>query len=135
MRVVRLERTRLAVEILRAYVQVRRLLRRYDLPTTIAILRDQPDAPPTVTALDSVDETGVRLGRAVGRVLANLPVDDRCLTRSLVLTRLLAARGLDSALVIGVTSEPEFGAHAWVERGEVALLPRNGSAFQQLVRL
>jgi hypothetical protein len=123
---------RLALEILSAYARARWLLRRYDLPTTIRILR----APLRRQPADSgQDEAGVRLGHAVGRVLDVLPLDGRCLMRALVLSRLLAVRGIDSSLVIGVTAEPEFGAHAWVQRGEIALLPRSGSAFEQLVEL
>jgi hypothetical protein len=125
----------LGLEILSAYARVRWLLHRRDLPATIEVLRapSRRDRPAPATA-DEL-EAGLRLGRAVGRVLGALPLDDRCLMRALVLTRLLAARRLESSLVIGVTAEPEFGAHAWVERGETALLPRNGSAFEQLVRL
>lgn len=123
---------RLAFEILSAYTRARWLLRRHDLPTTIRILRAPLRRQP---AGSSQDEAGVRLGHAVGRVLDVLPLDGRCLMRALVLSRLLAARGIESSLVIGVTAEPEFGAHAWVQRGEIALLPRNGSAFEQLVEL
>jgi len=130
-----LRRLGLALEILFAYARVRWLLRHHDLPTTIRILRGSPRIRPNNAGTEDGDQTGLHLGRVVGRVLGPLPLDDRCLTRALVLTRLLAARGLESSLVIGVTSEPEFGAHAWVERGQTALLPRNAAAFEQLVKL
>ena len=41
---------------------------------------------------------GLRLGRAVGKTLGVLPADARCLIRSLVLTSLLARRGITSSL-------------------------------------
>lgn len=122
----------LAVEVLRAWVRVRRLLRHAALPDTVARLRT-PDprarffanAPPEL------------LARAVQRTLPLLPADTRCLTRSLVLTRLLASRGQASHLVIGVSADPEepFGAHAWVEHQGRALLPEGGEQFGRLVEL
>ena len=46
----------------------------------------------------------------------------RCLTRSLVLVRLLQRRGLTAELRIGVDrTSPSFAAHAWVEHAGVAL--------------
>ena len=48
----------------------------------------------------------VRLGRAIGRTLSILPFDSRCLVRSLVLAELLARRGIDSRVVIGVSQGP-----------------------------
>jgi hypothetical protein len=57
------------------------------------------------------------------------------LTRSLVLTRLLARRGIPSTLVIGVRSQPSFVAHAWVEYRGSALLPAERGTFQRLVEL
>lgn len=127
-------RTLLVAEILSAYVRVRWLLRRHDLRTAVRILRAPPGAPLAGDDRNGT-ETGLRLGRAVGRVLEHLPVDDRCLVRALVLTRLLSARGLESSVVIGVTAEPEFAAHAWLERGGTALLPPNRARFERLVTL
>jgi hypothetical protein len=77
----------------------------------------------------------VRLGHAVGRTLAPLPTDDRCLWRALVLSALLAKRGIDSSLVIGVRTQPSFLAHAWVERDGVPLIDPGGSAFGRLLEL
>ena len=81
---------------------------------------------------------GVRLGRAVTRTLRLVPADSRCLMRSLVLTGLLARRGIDSSLVIGVRPEGEFGAHAWVEHDGRPLLPSGATpdgeaTFERLV--
>jgi hypothetical protein len=125
----------LSLEIMAVYAHVRWLLRRSDLPETLRVLRTVDTAPPSWDDRGVVELAGLRLGRAVGRTLDALPVDSRCLTRSLILVRLLARRGIESSLVIGVSAEPEFGAHAWVEAGERALLPRNGSTFERLVRL
>lgn len=129
-------KTVLAVEILRAYLRVRRLLRRADLATVVCELRAQePDGKHVALEEQQARAAGVRLSRAVARSLGFLPVDSRCLQRSLVLTELLARRGIESTLVIGVRSEPEFGAHAWVERDEVPLLPTEGALYERLVCL
>lgn len=109
----------LVVEILADYARVRRLLWRRDLPNVLAALRGN-DALTTDLRRQAM---GLRLGHAVGRTLKWVPFDSRCLVRSLVLTSMLARRGIGSVLVIGVTVEPAFSAHAWVESGDRALLP------------
>lgn len=76
-----------------------------------------------------------RLAGAVGRLLAVLPTDSRCLVRSLVLLALLERRGVASTLVIGVCTEPEFSAHAWIECEGEELLPSGGSQFARLTAL
>ena len=128
------ERTRLAAEIGWIYVRVRRLLRRHDLPSTLAALRRHRAAasrlPPSDPNLD------VRLARAVVLTLDRVPADARCLAQSLVLTRLLAVRGIATTFVIGVSEPGEaFGAHAWVEREGVPLLPAGGAAQRRLTEL
>jgi len=122
----------LAVEILATYVRVRRALRTTDIRTVIAGLRRG-----VVGATPGPDDLAVatRLGRAVARVLAPIPARSRCLVQSLVLTRMLARRGIDSALVIGVAPGSSFAAHAWVEAQSVRLLPAEGGVFSPLVRL
>jgi transglutaminase superfamily protein len=113
----------LGAEILSAYVRVRMLLYRHDLQTAVGLLRrDGPESP------ESPDDRrgqaiGVRLGKAVERTLRLVPFDSRCLVRSLVLTGMLARRGIESRVVIGVTVDPTFSAHAWVESDGIALLP------------
>ncbi|MDQ3569707.1 MAG: lasso peptide biosynthesis B2 protein [Actinomycetota bacterium] len=96
-----------------------------------------PPGPGDVALLDleSAHLSGLRLGRAVSRTLRLLPTDSRCLVRSLVLTALLARRGLSSLLVIGVRSDPEFAAHAWVEHAGRPLLPPGEETFQRLLEL
>lgn len=124
-------RLALACEIAGTYAQVRWSLRRHGLRPALTALRshegpEQPDHP--VAA-------GRRLGRAVGRTLALLPTDSRCLMQSLVLTRVLARRGIETRLVIAVRPGERLAAHAWVEHGDEALLPPGDTAFEQLVTL
>lgn len=121
------QKAALAAEIALAYAQVRRQVRRAGLPATLARIR--------AAAGRERPEPDERLARAVRRTLRVLPGDSRCLMQSLVLTALLARRGRPARLVIGVTAEGEFAAHAWVERGGVPLLPTNGAAFGRLAEL
>ncbi len=121
----------LTFEVVVSLVRARRTLRRAGLPTTVAELRSvQPNR--TKSADDSL-ASGRRLARVVWRTLAVLPGDTRCLSQSLVLTRLLARRGIDSQLVIGVRPGEKFAAHAWVEHAGVPLLPPGASDFRELV--
>jgi hypothetical protein len=64
-----------------------------------------------------------------------LPGDTRCLARSLVLTQLLARRGIPSRLVIGARPAPRFLAHAWVEHAGQPVLPIGDGSFGRLVEL
>ena len=125
------EKALLAVEILGAYWDVRARLRRQELPAALVALRAPARRPRAGgTAAD------VELGRAVGRMLALVPGDSRCLVQSLVLTKLLARRGVTTRVVIGVTGSGEaFGAHAWVEHAGRPLLPVGASAGARLVEL
>lgn len=125
-------RARLAVEILAAYTQSRRALRRAPIETVVASLRSQsPAAEPGANSLTEAR----RLGRAVGRLLSHVPGDTRCLIRSLVLTRLLASRGIEAKLVIGARTTPKFLAHAWVEHGGKPVLDPGDEPFGRLVEL
>jgi transglutaminase superfamily protein len=119
----------LAGEILLAYIRVRHSVRRADFQAALQTLRSAGSAP-------KADRVGTaRLGRAVARTLRVLPTDSRCLMQSLVLTTLLARRGIPSLLVIGVSSRTEFEAHAWVESAGVPLLPSHEHLYQRLVEL
>ncbi len=127
------ERIRLAAEILAAYIRARRALRRAPIADVVVSLRSEssPDLPPTADALTEAR----RLGHAVTRTLTLVPGDTRCLARSLVLTRLLARRGIPAKLVIGTRPAPDFLAHAWVEHdGDPVLSPGDGT-FGRLVEL
>ena len=127
------ERVRLAVEVLTAYARARRTLRKEPIASVVSTLRSRsPAAAPHVSG--SLEEAR-RLGRAVTRLLTYVPGDTRCLARSLVLTRLLAKRGIEAKLVIGARTTPDFLAHAWVEHaGDPVLDPGDGS-FGRLVEL
>lgn len=122
---------RLAAEIVAAYARARWAMREGDLPRAVAKLR----------SAEARRAAGIRragcfhLAGAVRRVLSLLPTDARCLTQSLVLLALLERRGVSASLMIGVRSEPEFGAHAWVELGGEALLPAGGGEFGVLTSL
>lgn len=122
-------RVLLVVEILRAYGAARRAMRR-PLPEAVSTQRA---VPATATShLGPPVAEGRRLGWAVTRVLRPLPVDDRCLVRSLTLLRLLSRRGLPATVVIGVRTEPEFAAHAWVEMEGRPVIPDGDGEFTRL---
>jgi hypothetical protein len=117
------ERLRIAAEILGTYCAARWWIVRLSFAEAVAAARDvRPDAGIGLSDRE-VDEAGIRLGHAVRRTLRALPVDSRCLVTALVLTRMLARRGISSSFVLGVRSQPSFAAHAWVERHGVPLLP------------
>ena len=126
------ERAALSLEVLAAYAFVRRELSRREFPDAVAAVRG---TPARVQAGGDAAALGRRLGAAAIRVLRVLPTDSRCLMRSLVLLRLLARRGIDAQLVLGVRGAGDFAAHAWVEHEHVALLATGGGAFDRLVEL
>lgn len=127
-------RARLAAEIVAAFRQARRELRRAPIEPVLATLRAQaPSAPRTQDKRTLIEAR--RLGRAVARTLKLMPGDTRCLARSLVLTRLLAQRGIPAKLVIGVRATPDFLAHAWVEYEGVPVLTPGDGSFSRLVEL
>lgn len=121
------------MEILAAYVQARRALRRAPIASVVSGLRAQ--APMAASSSEDSLAEALRLGRAVTRLLVRIPGDTRCLARSLVLTRLLARRGIQAKLVIGARPEPEFLAHAWVEHDGDPVLDPGDDSFGRLVEL
>ncbi len=125
-----IRRVRLLGELLAVYARVRWLVRRRGVPATVEVLRngvqDQHDA-------DVARSIGLRLAHIVERSLRPLPTDTRCLMRSLVLTGLLARRGVRSEIGIGAEPGETFQAHAWVEHGGRALAPTLG--YAPLVRM
>ena len=126
------EKAALVAEIAAAYGRARWLLWRSDLPTTVAALRARGGVHGSAA---TPVRAGVRLGQAMGKALRHIPFDARCLMRSLVLTSLLARRGIESSLVIAVQPEPTFKAHAWVESDGVPLLEPAGPPFEVITRL
>jgi hypothetical protein len=115
---------------------VRWAIRGDDLRGAVARLRrDFSEASVATAGADDRHGMASRLGYVVSSILRLLPTDSRCLMRSLVLTRLLARRGVPSTLIIGVSAAPEFAAHAWVELAGRPLLFSYGPAFSRLVEL
>lgn len=129
-----IERARLVGEIAISYVCARRELRRASLKSALDVLRSRASARAAVPVQAALPQAR-RLGRAVARVLRLLPGDTRCLVRSLVLTRLLAERGIDSTLVIGTRTRPEFLAHAWIECAGHPVLSAGDGSFARLTEL
>jgi Transglutaminase-like superfamily len=140
-------RVLLVSEILAIYCRVRVRLLRDRFPVALAGVRELPGVreisgtsnqeqgarmPPgsAVTYLRAA-----RLGRAVQRTLRLVPGDARCLMQSLVLTAVLARRGIDTKLLIGVSPGEEFEAHAWVEYSGRALLPDSQGIYHVLAEL
>jgi hypothetical protein len=125
----------LAAEIAAAYARARWSLSRAGLPATLARLRSPGRTDAARCPAGDPGMAGRRLAHAVVRMLSAVPADSRCLVRSLVLTRLLARRGIESRLVIAVCPGEPFAAHAWVEQDGVALLPVGPARFEELVTL
>jgi hypothetical protein len=126
-------RIALAVEILAIYVRVRRLMRRHGVQELVTTLRA---APRHGGAPADDDETyAMHLAWATARTLWILPTDSRCLTQSLVLTRVLARRGISSEFVLSAGPAPTFMSHAWVERGGSPLLEPAGPSQEEFIRL
>jgi hypothetical protein len=115
------------------YATVRRLLRRHTLPETVAALRR--GRPPAPVANAATLALGRHLAWATARTIAAVRADSRCLMRSLVLTRVLARRGVQSTFVLSAAPGPQFEAHAWVEYGGEPLLMPAGASHEQLIRL
>ena len=109
------EKAALAREISSSYARARWWLRSGTLERAAVSARNgrEPSHRDDRAAADY--HVGLRLGRVVERRLAHLPGDTRCLTRSLVLLRMLARRNIIAHLVIGALADDGFSAHAWVE--------------------
>ena len=122
---------RLGLEIVWLYGRVRWLMLRRQAPEVLGEVRGEVADRHEEGAAVAL---GRRLAQPVVRTLTVLPMDSRCLVRSLVLSGLLARRGVSSAVVIGVRTEPEFHAHAWVEHRGRPLLPTEDS-YEPLTRL
>ena len=125
----------LTAEVLLTYGRVRWLLARNGLPATLETLRRQPGGvAPDPGDAELTWHVGERLGYVATRTLEPLPGDSRCLMRSLVLTAMMARRGIETTLVIGAKTDEGFAAHAWVERQGLPLLSK-GSGYGRLAEL
>ncbi len=144
-------RALLVAEILAIYCRVRVRLLRDRFPEALAGTRGHGSVRMQGVRKQGVSKPGVReqddggsaatylraarLARAVQRTLRLLPADGRCLMQSMVLTALLARRGIDTKLLIGVNQGGEFEAHAWVEYCGRALLPDSHGIYHTLAEL
>jgi hypothetical protein len=129
-----LQRACLSAEIVLAYVVARRALRQMPIGEVLARLRQGQRRASIPSGPEMLSEAH-RLGHAVTRALKLVPGDTRCLVQALVLSRLLARRGIPAKLVIGARTAPEFLAHAWVEQGGRPVLAAGGGQFDRLVEL
>jgi hypothetical protein len=127
-------RARLVAEVIAAYFQMRRELRRAPIEAVVAALRSDISLPSLTPGPAALVEAR-RLGWIVARTLKPLPGDTRCLARSLVLTRMLARRRIPTKLVIGVRTSPDFAAHAWVECDGQPVLSSGDGSFARLVEV
>jgi hypothetical protein len=123
----------LAAEVLAAYARVRLLLARRPLPETLKALRGCDASPALRETHEGMPWVGLRLAQVAIRTLEPLPTDSRCLMRSLVVLRMLARRGIDSRLVIGVQPGTTFQAHAWLEHDGGALLDPGSADFKRIL--
>jgi hypothetical protein len=125
------EKAALGAEVIDSYVRGRWRLKRSGIREAVAAQRS---VAPQATSIEDAVASGRRLGRVVRRTLSVVPADTRCLAQSLTLTRMLARRGIESRLVIGVQPGERFAAHAWVEHDGKPLLPPGGT-FEELLTL
>lgn len=110
---------RLALRIWRAYVRVKRSLKRLPIADLTADL-----AGPSAAAAPLRPDM---LSRAVDRSLRIGRIRPRCLTSSLVLFRLLRAQGDPAELVIGLPPDAkDHAAHAWIEIDGIDVGPPPG---------
>jgi hypothetical protein len=131
----RLDRVRLGVEVLGLYAEARWLVLRDGPVPAVTALRRGLTAHTSDAPAEERVRRSARLGRAVMKSLRPLPLDSRCLMRSLVLTGLLAKRGIYGKVIIGVQTTPKFAAHAWVEVDGQAVLPTNDPDYHRLTEM
>jgi len=123
------DRVYLAVQIWYWYVRIRLRIRYATLNDLVAWL-----ARSRGTRNSQIEPR--RLGRIVARTLPFGLSGSTCLTRSLILYRLLHREGLDPALVVGLPAQPKnHEAHAWIELGGRDVgPPPGGRHFAPLAR-
>ncbi|GAA0267016.1 hypothetical protein GCM10009127_03290 [Alteraurantiacibacter aestuarii] len=75
------------------------------------------------------------VARAVPGVARHIPWRSDCLIQAIAAQRLLTARGIATAIVIGVDrpAETGFAAHAWLEYGDRTVTGGDVSAFTTLL--
>lgn len=77
-------------------------------------------APQNVGKNENAEVEAVRLARIFERAAIWLPVPSKCVVRSFLLLRLLQRSGCNAAWIFGVRTWP-FGAHCWLQLGDLAL--------------
>jgi hypothetical protein len=118
----------LAARVWVAFVSVQVGVRRYALPELVERLGRRSRRPPAGTLPPA------RLGLIVARLSRVGGNPARCLLTSLVLYRLLRARGEPAQLVIGLPARPRsVDAHAWVEIDGVDVGPPPGRMNHQVL--
>jgi hypothetical protein len=122
-------RISLAIQIWFWYGRVRLRLQRSTLPEMVAWL-----ATTRGSGVPAVEPR--RLGRIVDRILPPRLSGATCLTRSLILYRLLHLQGRRPQLVVGLPHHPkDHEAHAWIELdGTDVGPPPGGRRFTPLAR-
>lgn len=126
---------RLILEMSTSYVRVRRWLHAKPVAEVAALARRPSGTAEAPQPERESRQLALKLAWVVHRTLNHLPGDTRCLTRSLVLIRILARRGIETKLVIGVRADDGFAAHAWVELDGVPLLDPTEFAGGRLVEI
>lgn len=116
----------------------RLVLRRGGLPAAVRSFRlvTLPPGEP-VPATGSWGARSRRRARVAGRVLRVPGLRGTCLPTALSLASVLGAGGVPADVVIGVSSENGFSAHAWVElpEGRIDLAGHPLSAHRAITRL
>jgi Transglutaminase-like superfamily len=129
------QKLRLVLEMSSSWMLVRRWLRAKPVTEVASLARRPPNSPEAPQPERENRQLALKLAWVVHRTLNHIPGDTRCLTRSLVLMRILARRGIETKLIIGVRADDEFAAHAWVELDGVPLLDPTEFGAGRLVEL
>ncbi len=110
------EDRRLVLRLLPRMLRVRIWLMQHDFAVTCDLIRRRGPEPIAGALLADADIwRALRAGRIVNSLGNKLPLDARCLVRSLAAWWLLRSEGVPADLRIGVSLENGFAAHAWVE--------------------
>jgi hypothetical protein len=90
-------------------------------------------APQTVFNSAAAEAEAVRLAGIFERIVIWLPVPRKCVVRSFLLLRFLQRSGCNAAWIFGVRTWP-FGAHCWLQLGDLALddAPERLQAYQPI---
>ena len=129
----RAQRLKIVAEVVSIYPMVRWALTHSELEAAVA--RARRGAPVRDSYPPQQRDAAHRLAWIVEAILDRLPGDTRCLTRTLVLTRVLSRRGIGCRVVLGVRVAPEFGSHAWPELAGRPLMTPIEPGGQRLLEL